>query len=1117
MRNEELGMRNMKKVRASYFCFSAICSLIMIFAGCDNNLKLAETETPVEKGYGKISVSFAGEESAAARTAWPATIFDKYVYTFTKAGETTGTEKVPDNNGFFTLETGAYTVAVQAYTGNAGSYNLAASGVSAPFSVGTGNNAPVAVTLSGVATAGEGEFSYTITYPENVNEVTITLQKWPGMNSITVNPVAITGGNGKTQTLQLEAGTYLLTVLIGKNSLWAGISEAVHIYPPLATAYTKDFNDTDLLPPQTPAAADFDVGNLSQTDKSVAAVTITPKQGKSSGSITVYYTGTGSTTYARSTAVPTTAGTYAVTFDVAAAISWNTATGLSGGTLTIREYIAFTSIAALQTWLSARSYNTAANPYYIALNVNSLGGSSSTNGSLGYVLKANSTRFVSIDLSGSTITGFDLYNCTNLTSVTLPDSVISISVDNCTNLTSINIPNSVTSIGEWAFRNCTSLASVTIPDSVTSIGNAAFVDCTSLTSVTIGSGVTSIGYGVFGDCTSLTSVTIPASVTSIGDYAFRGCTSLTSVTIPKNVTSIGNSAFRDCTSLTSVTIPNSVKSIGNSAFNGCTSLASVIFEGTIPSANFNNNAFDGNLRSQFYATSSNGTPGTYTRASGSSEWSILPSTTPTFTSIAALNTWLSAQPANTPATAYAVALKVNSIGSDSSTNGSLGYVLRANSTKYVSLDLSGSTFTSIGDQAFAGCTSLTSVTIPNSVTVINGRNFNGYEVYGSGAFYGCTGLTSVTIGNGVTSIGNGAFYNCIGLTSVTIPENVTSIGEYAFLRNTSLTAIEVHSANGAYSSVDGVLYNKNKTALVAYPAGKTDSTFTIPHGITSIEDLAFFDTGLTSVTIPNSVASIGNMAFFWCESLASVTIPNSVTSIGQGAFFDTGLTSTTIPYSVTSIGAGAFSSCTSLTAIDVHAANAAYSSVDGVLYNKNKTTLIKYPAGKTGTFTIPNSVTSIEDSAFAYCANLTSVTIPNSVASIGKEAFESCTSLTSVAIPNGASIGNTAFWKCTSLTSVTIGNGASLGHLVFQHCYSLASVTIGSNVAFLGGQVFYACTSLTSVTFQGTIPSSGFISGAFYDLGNLRARFYATNASNGTPGTYTTTSPVSSSSVWTRQ
>ena len=178
--------------------------------------------------------------------------------------------------------------------------------------------------------------------------------------------------------------------------------------------------------------------------------------------------------------------------------------------------------------------------------------------------------------------GWDAFwECSNLTSVTIPNSVTSIgywAFWNCSSLTSVTIGNSVTSIGDWAFNGCRSLTSVTIPNSVTSIGGGAFADCSALTSIIIPNSVTSIGSSAFAGCSSLTSITIPNSVTSIENGAFSDCSALTSITIPNSVTSIGEVAFANCTSLTSIIIPNSVTSIGDWAFGGCSSLKIVICE-----------------------------------------------------------------------------------------------------------------------------------------------------------------------------------------------------------------------------------------------------------------------------------------------------------------------------------------------------------------------------------------------------------------------------------------------------------------------------------------------------------------------------------------------------------
>ncbi len=268
-----------------------------------------------------------------------------------------------------------------------------------------------------------------------------------------------------------------------------------------------------------------------------------------------------------------------------------------------------------------------------------------------------------------------------------------------------------------------------------------------------------------------------------------------------------------------------------------------------------------------------------------------------------------------------------------------------------------------------------------------GDMYNYYSANGSVFCYN-KNIKAIIIEKSVTSIGNYAFRYCTSLTSVTIPDSVTSIGYSAFMNCTSLTSINVEKNNINYSSINGVLFNRNQNELICYPAGKNDKNYEIPDSVTSIGDSAFSDCkSLTSVTIPDSVTSIGEYAFSDCKSLTSVTIPDSVTSIGDYAFYHCeSLTSVTIPDGVTSIGDSAFRYCTSLTSV-----------------------------------TIPDSVTSIGDYAFYRCESLTSVTIPDGVTSIGDSAFRYCTSLTSVTIPDSVtSIGDYAFSYCASLKNIIL-------------------------------------------------------------------------------------------------
>ncbi|MDR1197630.1 MAG: leucine-rich repeat domain-containing protein [Prevotellaceae bacterium] len=353
-------------------------------------------------------------------------------------------------------------------------------------------------------------------------------------------------------------------------------------------------------------------------------------------------------------------------------------------------------------------------------------------------------------------------------------------------------------------------------------------------------------------------------------------------------------------------------------------------------------------------------------------------------------------------------------------------------------------------------------------------------------------IKTLIIHDGVTTIGDCAFFGCDKITGkLTIPNSVTAIGDKAFIYCRSLTAINVDAANPAYSSADGVLLNKNKTALITCPDGKTGS-YNIPNSVTVIGDWAFegcinliavnipnsvitvspyaffFCSGLTAVTIPNSVTTIGSHAFSDCSGLVAMTIPNSVTAIGEKAFYYcSGLTDITIGNSVAVIGDGAFLSCSGLISINVNAANPAYSSADGVLFNKNKTVLITCPAGKTGSYNIPNSVITIGNSAFSSCSRLTGVIISSSVTAIGNSAFSSCRGLTgTLTVQNSVkTIGDWAFEGCSGLTGVITGNSvATIGGAAFRYCDDLTTFTIGNSVTTIGNYAFSDCSSLTNIT-----------------------------------------------------
>ena len=271
--------------------------------------------------------------------------------------------------------------------------------------------------------------------------------------------------------------------------------------------------------------------------------------------------------------------------------------------------------------------------------------------------------------------------------------------------------------------------------------------------------------------------------------------------------------------------------------------------------------------------------------------------------------------------------------------------------------LGGHPVTGIADAAFSGCAGLTAVTIPKGVTSI-----------GEGAFICCSGMTGVTIPDSVTNVGKSAFTTCASLISVTLPGGVTRIADAVFSGCTALTTVE------------------------------------IPGTVTEIGEGSFsMCKSLSRVTLPGSMRALGSSAFEGCSGLGRIVIPDSVTSIGEFAFYNCDLLkSVTIGRGVNRIGTGAFRHCGSLAAIDVASANPSYSGLDGVLFDKPRQTLIRYPGGRVGTYHIPGSVILIGKLAFSECPGLTRVTVPARVSRIGGSAFAFSKSLVIVTFAGDA-------------------------------------------------------------------------------------------------------------------
>ncbi len=690
---------------------------------------------------------------------------------------------------------------------------------------------------------------------------------------------------------------------------------------------------------------------------------------------------------------------------------------------------------------------------------------------------------------GVTEMGFStFYNCTDLTDISLPDSLESIgdySFWRCSSLTEIEIPNGVTTIGAHTFIFCTGLVSIVLPDSLTSISGDMFCDCTSLTSVVIGNGTTSIGMYAFSGCSSMTDIAIGSGMSSIAMYAFSGCTSLTSIyyagsttewdeiTIYKTdndsflaatvyyhasdpddivdcgtcgddltwvltedgtltitgtgamtdyynsedppwtdyrenitsvefgayVTSISNFAFYRCKNLTSVSISNSIEQIGIGVFDFCENLIEIIVD----------------LDNEVYS-SLNGVLFNKNQ------------------------TELVSYPAGKDEISYTIPESVTSIGRDA--------FLDCNNL--VSVEISESV-TSIGDCAFYGCNNLVSVEIPESVTSI-----------GSSAFYLCTSLESIIIPNNIKYIEGQTFGVCENLTSVTLGSGIISISESAFSNCSSLTEIMVKDGNTAYSSCDGVLFNKDQSELVCYPAGKAEKLYTIPESVTSISNNAFCRSDyLTGIIFQTDAPDISAYAF--SGFVAAVYYPENNQTWTEDIMQDYSGDIIWISYEVES-GTVANGVCgENLTWIQQN---------NGVLTIVGTGEMYNYEAGETPWYNraiisieYDGEITSIGDYAFYECSNLTSIIIPNSVDTIGTYAFAYCTKLAEADLGSQVtSIGTGAFWS-DKLTYISLPDTLTwIGDSVFRECTDLISVTIPVNVSYIGRWVFGSCSSLEEIT-----------------------------------------------------
>ena len=693
-------------------------------------------------------------------------------------------------------------------------------------------------------------------------------------------------------------------------------------------------------------------------------------------------------------------------------------------------------------------------------------------------------------------------------------------------VTDLYIPYGVTAIGSYAFYNCSALTGATLPFTLTSIGDGAFYNCAGITSVNIPAAVSYIGTNAFYGCTGLSALwvedgnshystdlygvlfnsdgtqlllapqylsghyEIPEGVTSIAGSAFRGCSKLTEVTIPTSVTTIGTDAFYQCSGLTKVNIsdlsawcgisfgssyanplyyshglyldgaqltdleiPEGVKSISPYAFYYCNTLTTV----TLPKSltTIGSYAFQNVSPTQVRY---HGTPEQWTAISKGTNNTNVTGASVYYTSIGAVLVPSSQYPQSshnytnnlneTKTFTYAGAKMLKITFSESTKTQSyydfiyiydgadtLISSYSGTSAAGVSLIVPGDTFkvkltsdysTTYYGYAFSSIYAYDKQGGPCGENISWELDDNGtLTISGTGAMEDYTGYSAVpwyslrasvkeiVIAEGVTKVGNYAFCQCKDATSVTIPDTVTAIGTDAF--------------TGC--------------------------------------------SGLTAVTIPGSVTTVGSSAFSSCSNLTQLTISEGVSSIGYYAFQNCKkLTAVTLPASLESLDNAAFSSCSGLTAFRVHEDNANYSSDEtGVIFNKDRTTLVLAPPALSGSYSIPEGVTSIESNAFFNCDALTAVTVPGGVTAIGSRAFYDCDALSTVTVPGSVTtLGSYAFYSCDALTSVDIrGSVTTVGTYTFSYCSKLASVCLPATLKTVETYAFNGCSGLTQVRYGG--------------------------------------------------
>ena len=490
------------------------------------------------------------------------------------------------------------------------------------------------------------------------------------------------------------------------------------------------------------------------------------------------------------------------------------------------------------------------------------------------------------------------FGCTGLTEITLPEGLETIgyaAFSGCTSLKAINLPTTLTALEAQAFSDCTALEAIYLPEGLETLSYAAFKNCSSLTDISLPASLTKIDGAAFYGCTALQEIRLPEGLTSLGSAVFQGCVSLETVNIPNQIKAISESLFQDCAALKAVELPDSVTSIDLNSFAGCTSLDEVTFPAALTF--LGGYAFEGCTGlTELHIPTTLGTigSGAFAGCTGLMELHI-PTTLETIGSGAFAGctgvTQLTVEAGHPTYTAENGILYQD--------NGATIHTVLASKTGKFTV---GADVTRIMSSAFSGCSDLTEIVLPDTMTEIE-----------SNVFENCTALSVLNLPDGLTQLGYGAFLNCDSLTTVEIPAGVTSVPSGCFASCDKLTAFTVAPGNTVYEARNGILYDLATGTLVMVPSGVSGRFYT-PSGVTALADSALSGCNrLTDVILSDDVVTVGLGAFSGCDALASIDWSASSAEIPWFALNGCeNLQKIIIPSSVTSISYNATAGCNSL-------------------------------------------------------------------------------------------------------------------------------------------------------------------------------------------------------------